>query len=425
MKRQIRTIDDANAALLPYVPLVGQLTGKDTTLARIRPLMKRIGNPENRLRVVHIAGTSGKTSTSYFIAALLKAGGQKVGLTVSPHVDSVTERVQIDGQPLAEAAFCAGLAEFLEIVDTLEQAPSYFELLYAFSFFMFAKEGVDYAVVETGMGGLHDATNVAGRADKLCVITDIGYDHMHILGSTLPEIAAQKAGIIHRHNPAITYEQAAEITDVFKKCAAEKQADLLLTSQAAEQAGYDGQFAPAMPKYQQRNWLLAYRAYRFLAERDGLPELAAAQLQKTQAVQVPARMERRHVAGKTVIMDGAHNAQKMGAFLASFRQAYPGVKPAVLLALKQSKEPHGLVPLLAPLANRLIITTFDTSQDLPAKSMEPAELGELFTTAGATVQAIADQHAAYQALLAGSEEVVIITGSFYLLSQLREREQLA
>jgi dihydrofolate synthase/folylpolyglutamate synthase len=220
------------------------------------------------------------------------------------------------------------------------------------------------------------------------------------------------------------YEQAAEITSVFKKWAAEKQADLLLTSQAAEQASFDGQFAPEMPQYQQRNWLLAYRAYNFLADRDGLPKLTTAQLQITQALQVPARMERRHVAGKTVIMDGAHNAQKMGAFLASFRQAYPGVKPAVLLALKQSKEPHGLVPLLAPLASRLIITTFDTSQDLPAKSMEPAELGTLFTTAGATVQAIADQHAAYQALLAGPEAVVIITGSFYLLSQLREREQL-
>src|SRR5271170_5393644 len=115
----ISTIEEAEAALLPYVPLVAQLTGKGTTLDRVIPLMALAGNPQDRLKTVHIAGTSGKTSTSYYMAALLRATGKKVGLTVSPHVDSLAERVQINGQPLSEEQFCKDLAEFLEIVDKL------------------------------------------------------------------------------------------------------------------------------------------------------------------------------------------------------------------------------------------------------------------------------------------------------------------
>jgi dihydrofolate synthase/folylpolyglutamate synthase len=424
--REIRNFAEANEALLPYVPLVAQLTGRDTTLTRIRPLMKLLGDPQNRTRVVHIAGTSGKTSTAYFIAALLRASGKRVGLTVSPHVDSIAERVQLDGQPISEVAFCKGLAEFLDIVDKAPEKPSYFELLYAFSFWIFQKENVDYAVIETGMGGLYDATNVIERPDKVCVITDIGFDHMHILGNTLPEIAAQKAGIIHEHNPVIMYEQAPEITDVFASWSTEHNASLLLTTEAAEREAYKPIFADSMPEYQQRNWLLAYRCYLFLSERDNLPVLTLEQQHITQQLQVPGRMDRRVIGDKTIIMDGAHNAQKMDTFLRSFQKAYPGVKPAVLIALKHGKEPAELGPMLALVASRVIVTTFNTSQDLPAHPIDPIELAALFQAAGVkNVAVITDQHAAYEALLQSKEPVSIITGSFYLLSQLRQREHLA
>ncbi len=196
----IRSIQEAEAALLPYVPLVAELTGKDTTLDRIVPLMKLLGDPQDKLKIIHLAGTSGKTSTAYYMSALLQATGKKVGLTVSPHIDTIAERVQIDGLPLPETEFCRELGIFLDIVEFAEAPPSYFELLYAFALWVFERQQVDYAVVETGMGGLYDATNVASRPDKVCVITDIGFDHTHILGKTLPEIAAQKVGIVHDHN---------------------------------------------------------------------------------------------------------------------------------------------------------------------------------------------------------------------------------
>jgi len=424
--REIRNFTDANAALLPYVQLVHGSFEKDTALNRTIPLMAAAGNPHEKLRVVHIAGTSGKTSTAYFMAALLSGSGKKVGLTVSPHIDSVAERVQVNGRPLIEAEFCVRLAQFLEIVETLQEKPTYFELLYAFSFWVFAQENVDYAVVETGMGGLYDPTNIAARKDKLCIITDIGFDHMQVLGHTLKEIAAQKAGIIHAGNTAIMYEQAPEVIGVVKAWTDSQGASLELTTEVAERAAYDIKLPSTMPDYQQRNWLLAWRAYNFLAARDTLPQLSKETLLATQLVQVPARMDVRKINGKTVIMDGAHNEQKMATFLSSFRHTYPGAKPAVLLALKQGKEIQDLGPLFAPLAMRVIVTTFNTSQDLPALSVNPEEIRQAFQAAGVTnVEVCPDQHVAYEKLLGGPEEVCIITGSFYLISQLRETEHLS
>jgi dihydrofolate synthase/folylpolyglutamate synthase len=417
----IRNLRKAEAALQPYVPLVKQLTGKDTTLERIRPLMELLGNPQNELKTIHIAGTSGKSSTAYYLAALLQTAGQQVGLAVSPHVDSVTERVQINGQPPTETDFCAQLGDFLDIVERAGQKPSYFELLYAFAIWVFARRNVDYAVIETGVGGLYDATNVTTRPDKVCVITDIGFDHKHLLGNNIAEIAAQKIGIVHERNHTFLYRQAGEIMTVVKRWTADHQAPLHIVDDPIEgQAGNNG-----LPAYQQRNWSLAWQVYEYLKERDNLPNLTSQALRKTQHIQIPGRMDIRRAGGKTLVMDGAHNAQKMAAFINSFRQLYPGVKPVILLALKESKDYSELGPLLAPLAARIIITTFNTSQDLPVVSMDPKRLAQAFRTSGVShVENIADQRAAYQALLAAPEKVCIITGSFYLLGQIRNNEHL-
>lgn len=421
------TIDEANAALLPYVPLVKQLTGKHLSLeARDKPFMRALGDPQNKLRVIHIAGTSGKTSTAYYMAALLRATGKRIGLTVSPHVDSVTERVQIDGEPVSDELFCRYLGEFIDIIDQQPIKPSYFTLLYAFAFWVFEKESVDYAVVETGLGGLLDSTNTANRSDKLCIITDIGLDHMHILGNTIREITAQKIGIVHKRNTVVMYQQNNDVSEVVNKWVKQQDATLLLTTEQAERDDYGADFGATMPEFQQRNWLLAHAAYRFLQDRDELPLPDDSALLKTQALQVPGRMDPRQVGGKIIIMDGAHNAQKIETFLRSFRQVYPGVQPAVLMALKEGKELASVAPLIAPIASEIIVTTFNTSQDLPAKSMKPQAVAEALELAGATmVRAEVEQHVAYEALLKCSSDVCIIIGSFYLLSQLRYTEHLA
>ena len=419
---RIRNMAEANEALQPFVPLVSQLTGKDTTLKRIQPLMALIDNPQDRLKIIHLAGTSGKTSTAYYVAELIRQAGKRVGLTVSPHIDSVTERVQINGRPISDELFCQELGEFLEIVKQLPAQPSYFELLYAFAFFVFERQKVEYAVVETGMGGLHDATNVADQADKVCVITDIGFDHMHILGHTLPEIAAQKIGIVHDGNQTFMYRQAPEVMEVVERWAAQHDAPLTVITEADERQAI-GEMAE-IPDFQQRNWLLAYRVYRYLMKRDGLPTLKPYQLQSTQQTIVPARMEIVRIADKQIIMDGAHNAQKMATFVDSFRRRFPAAKPAIMLAVKQSKETQDIVPVIAELASKVIITTFKTSQDLPAVSIDPRQLAQEFRVIGFNeVEVAPDQQQAFEQLLNLPDAVVIITGSFYLLSQLRSSAQ--
>lgn len=413
----IRTIEDVNKALRPYVPLVSQLTGKQTTLRRIQPLMKLLDNPQDKLRVVHVAGTSGKTSTSYYLSALLGASGKTVGLTVSPHVDSVTERVQINNKPLADDVFCQELSEFLEILKQAPEQPSYFELLYAFSLWVFVRHNVDYAVVETGMGGLFDATNVVTRPDKVCVITDIGLDHTHILGTTLPEIAAQKIGIVHDHNVVFTYKQGDDIMPVFDDWVSKHHAQLTITTYAAEQQATKVDFS-GVPHYQERNWLLAYKVYRYLVERDNLTHVTHQALLQTLHTRIPARMDTRTLHGKKIVMDGAHNVQKMTAFLDSFRALYPHTKPVVVIGLKHNKDYQGVADLISTVAARVIVTTFSRSQDLPVEATDPQVLGKAFDK-DIPVEIIADPMDALRALLAAPESIGIITGSFYLLSEVR------
>jgi dihydrofolate synthase/folylpolyglutamate synthase len=420
----IRNIQEAEAALHAYVPRMKRLTPKDTMLDRIQPLMDMLGNPQNELKIVHIAGTSGKTSTAYYMAALLEAAGQRVGLTVSPHVDSITERVQINGQPISEADFCSELGVFLEIVEKAEKKPSYFELLYAFTIWVLTRQKVDYAVIETGVGGLHDATNVATRADKVCVITDISLDHTHLLGNTLTAIATQKIGIVHDGNHVFMYQQDDEIMAVVRHWIGHHQAPLHIVDERGGQnpeAGFGD-----MPQYQQRNWMLAYNVYEYLRLRDNLQYLTSQVLTKTRQIRIPGRMDIKQINGKTIIMDGAHNVQKMAAFIDSFRKLYPDTKPAILLALKTGKEYQEVVPLLAPFADRIIVTTFDTSQDLPVKSIDPEILVKALNDAGMTkAESINDHQAAFQALIALPDKVCVITGSFYLLSQIRNNKHLA
>lgn len=417
----IRNLKEVNDALAPYIAKTSRLFDDDLKLERVHALLKPLGNPHENLRIVHLAGTSGKTSTSYYTAELLRAAGKKVGLTVSPHVDSINERVQIDGQPLPEAVFCKELGEYLDIVEDIakSQSPSYFELLAAFAFWVFARQKVDYVVLETGLGGMYDASNVARRRDKVCIITDIGFDHMHVLGNTLSEIAAQKAGIIHNHNQVFMYKQSVDIMRMIRKRTQEQQARLHLLDEHAERRIWQADLSD-MADYQKRNWLLAFATYRYLEKRDGLKHLTRQALLKTQTIRIPGRMDVKGIKGKTLIMDGAHNTQKMTAFINSFHRLYPGQKPAVLLSLRDNKDYQDLIPLLQPFAGRIITTAFETSQDSLVRSLDPEELGKAFRATGfEQVKVIPDLREAYDALLDSPEQVCLITGSFYLLNQIR------
>lgn len=420
---KITTIDEANEALSVYIPLSREITGKNITLDRMTPLMKAVGNPESRLKIIHIAGTSGKTSTTYFITALLVATGKSVGTTVSPHVDSITERVQINGQPVGDAEFCLALTEFIDIVNSSGLNPTYFELLIAFAYWYFDRAHVDYAVIETGLGGLHDGTNVATKVDKICVITDIGFDHMHVLGKTIESIALQKAGIIHTGNHALMYSQSPAVNQVVTDWSTKRKATLTLLNQMELAEGLQITSAiKKLPAFQQRNWLLAYAAFRYVSARYSMPMLETEMVERTMHTLVPARMEVRITSGKTIVMDGAHNGQKMSAFITSFKKLYPNRKATVILSLKKGKEYTEILPLLLPVTDTLIVCGFESVQDMYVTSISPRELAGAAQEQGFQDVNIANSiDEAYNALISSTNNICIITGSFYLVSELRKR----
>ncbi len=418
---KIKSLQEANQVLQRYVPNVATFTGDNMSLERMWPLLEILGNPQDKLKVIHIAGTSGKTSTSYYIASILRNAGQKVGLTVSPHIDSVTERVQINGLPLEDRLFCEYLEEFIDIVEVNNLSPSYFELLIAFVYWVFSIEKVDYAVIETGMGGLLDGTNVASREDKVCVITDIGFDHMHILGDTLSKIARQKAGIIHKNNIVFTYVQSDEIMNEIETRVTQKSA-ILHTTYLDTQSESESKIATfsqleELPLFQRKNWLLAENVCKFIAKRDNL----TLKVIDPNLIKIPARMDVVDLEdGSKIIMDGAHNYQKMKSFVESYEVKFPNQKATIMLSLKKGKEYIEVIDALEPIVEEFVITTFNTSQDLPAVSQSPVVISEYCKKLGIKSEVIINNRDATELLLKSKSKVKIITGSFYLIGQTRE-----
>lgn len=405
----IRNIQQAEKFLQRLYAVSWQVTGKDVTLDRMWPILRLANDPQNRLKVIHIAGTSGKTSTAYFISSLLQQGGAKVGLTVSPHIQSVTERLQIDGNQVSEEYFCSRLNEFIAIVGENPDA-SYFEFMIAFILWVFDAEKVDYAVLETGLGGMYDCTNVCQRPDKVCVITDIGFDHQKVLGNKLTEIAAQKAGIIHSGNNVFYYQQSEEIINEINQRALSVGASLHQVS-IKDNSVFVDNFAI----YQKRNWQLAKSVYDFIASEDhNLSNLEPSSLLLSQ-VSVPGRMQRINYKGKTLILDGAHNEQKMKAFVDSFVTDFPNQKVPVVLAMKDDKDYEKAVVLLKQVASKVVVTSFNASQDINIRSVDPNHIAEVCARHQIPVMIETNLFNAIETGTKENEPVCIVTGSLYML----------
>lgn len=405
--------------LYEYVPQTVSMK-ENYNLDRMRQFLTQIGDPQDTSRVIHVAGTSGKTSTAYFIRALLEEAGQLTGLTISPHIVSITERVQINGQPLPDRDFLDCLERFLEIVQDREVPLTYFEVLVAFAYWVFAEVGVDYAVVETGLGGLLDGTNTVTRADKLCVITDLGLDHTEVLGATIEQIARQKAGVIQPHNQVCLLEQDAVVGHVVVEHAKRQDASVLLI-----RPDHDDPVAANLPLFQRRNWALAHAAVEYLTLRDGLQSLAQDRLRRATLAQPPGRFERYELDGKTLILDGAHNPQKLAALRETLRAS--GVSSAAVLASFVTAPDHKLASALAelrPFTAHLIVPSFAAIQDLAKQSPPAEEMATRAKRAGFdSVEARDNLDDAFSALLDRPEQVLLVTGSLYLVSQVRMRTE--
>ncbi|MCR5890155.1 bifunctional folylpolyglutamate synthase/dihydrofolate synthase [Hymenobacter sp. J193] len=210
---------------LPMFQRVGA-AAHTKSLANIEALMEAMGHPERQFRSVHVAGTNGKGSSSHWLAAVLQAAGYKVGLYTSPHLREFTERVKLDGQELPADYLVDWVARWQPVFEQLQ--PSFFEMTVALAFQYFAEQQVDIAIIEVGLGGRLDSTNIIHPLVSL--ITNISFDHMALLGNTLPEIAAEKAGIIKRGVPVVISQYQSEVAEVFRRKAAEESAPIVFAA---------------------------------------------------------------------------------------------------------------------------------------------------------------------------------------------------
>lgn len=286
---------------LETVPLYGKKDGVRNMVS----LLRELGNPEKQMPVIHVAGTNGKGSCCAMLAQILKESGYRVGLYTSPHLVEYTERIRLDGRPVAKEKWLAIGLEVKEAAEKIaavgENHATFFEIITAMAFLFFAREKADIVVLETGVGGRLDATNVVDAPD-VCLITSISLDHTKVLGETLPEIAAEKAGIIKPGVPVVLAENPQEVREVIRR-RAETQASSFYY--APEGAGETPPLRLA-GEYQRQN-AAAVLCCAQLLQQKGWRITKESMSRGFANTHWPGRMEESSFQGKPLLLDGAHN----------------------------------------------------------------------------------------------------------------------
>lgn len=397
--------------------LIAHPPKKHDRLVYVAHILEILGNPQNQIPAIHIAGTSGKGSTAYYATSLLNRAGYTTGTLVSPHIASVAERSLINGQTLHEQEYLHYFQKFASFYAVHSLHLSYFEFLTIFSFWLFKKIDVDYIIIEVGIGGRLDTTNVIFRSPTVRVITDIGLDHMELLGNTLTEIAQEKAGIIHQNDSAVMNQQASEIETVVRQHAESQHSQLSIASPVASD------FLKILPDFQQRNWTLAYRAVEKRLTLDKKPPLPKEALKKSVHITIPGRLEKRNVDGFKIIFDVAHNPQKIRALIDSLRKLYPDKKPIFVVAFGQNKH-SSLAESLAiidGLTQLTYATTFSANYGKNHRNMPPEIIRHVMKSA-VEIECNTDKALAKAIKKARQlDTYVVVTGSFYLVSEFAAR----
>lgn len=389
-------------------------------LGRIAALLERLGNPQERLRVVHVVGTNGKGSTAAFLASIMTSGGHRAGLFTSPHLTRFTERIRIDGAEIAEDAVCS-LAE--RVMAAAPQGTTFFEMVTAMALLHFAGEQVDIAILEAGMGGGSDATSAA--AGILSVITPVALDHCEWLGDSLDAIAREKAGIIRPGRPVVLAEQPAEVLAVMGERSLALNSPLLRfgtdfgASWGPEGLDYRGiertltGLAPGIGgRYQAVNAATALAAAELLAA--GRP-LGDETLRRGIAqARWPGRME--YFTGPpTIILDGAHNPAGAEA-LADSLAGVPRRRLIVVAGVMGDKDAGGILTPLLPLADTVVAVTPAVERGLPA-----AELATLCRREGVAAAACGtvSEGLTLARTMAGPDDLILVCGSLFTVGEAR------
>jgi dihydrofolate synthase/folylpolyglutamate synthase len=354
-------------------------------MQKIRDLMDVLGSPQRAYPAIHLTGTNGKTSTARMIDALLRAHGLHTGRYTSPHLETVRERISLDGEPVSEEQLVTtyqDIAPLAELIDARNAEPlTYFDMTTAMAYAAFADAPVDIAVVEVGLGGEEDATNVIDAG--VCVLTPIGLDHTEWLGDTIEDIAWHKVGIIHQGATVITALQDEEaMRPILERCAdmgatlAREGSEFGVIDRAQAVGGqvlrlqglggvYDEIFLPLFGAHQAQNAALALAAVEaFLGAGPGKQLESDLVREGFAQVDSPGRLERVRSA-PTILLDGAHNPHGMAATVAALEEEFTFRHLVAVVAVLGDKDVNGLLELLEPVVAQIVVTENSSPRSMP------------------------------------------------------------
>ena len=407
-------------------------------LTNMHTLLGMLGDPHRRLRAIHIAGTKGKGSTCAMMASVLQAAGHRVGLFTQPHLHSFRERIQINGGLISEEEMVALLEALKPSIEQLPD-PSTFEIMTAMAFQHFAEHELDFAVIETGLGGRLDTTNVI--EPLVAVITSISYDHTYILGDTLEEIAGEKAGIIKEGRPVVCAPQRSEALKVIAGTCQERNAPLTLLGEdwlwERTEANLEGQslgvtcmmvngeglmksgetrefWIPFLGRYQLVNAATAIATMDQLC-RQGV-SLSLKQVRDgLRAARWPGRLEIL-ARNPLLVMDGAHNVDSIQRMLTTLEEDFPYERLKVVVGFSADKDIQGMLAELTSRVDELILT-----RSIHPRSADPNELVKKAGHSRAQVSVVKGVPSAMWQALAGAhpEDLVCVTGSLFVVAEAR------
>ena len=408
-------------------PVPGELK-----LDQIRSLLGHLGNPHQRLRIIHIAGSKGKGSTSAILDRILRAAGYRTGLFTSPHLCQVEERIQVNGEPISHGEIASLLAEVRDAASSLQ--PTFFEVATAIGFLHFVRRRVELAIIEVGLGGRFDSTNICQPLVSL--IISISFDHMKFLGDNLASIAFEKAGIIKPGQPVVSGVSIVEAAEVIDRVAAERGSRLIKLGRDFSFAYEPGQVGGRGPRVtvrtRDRLWpafelglLGGHQATNAACAISCIEELHRLGLSVRDAdvaegllrVQWPARLE---VLSRApwVVLDCAHNVASIQAMIDTLAESFPAGRRLLILAASSDKDVPGILRTVAPHFQRFLLTRYTLNQRA-APPQEMAEELKKYTEAPIEIQA--DPVDAWKSAKreAGPNDLLVVTGSVFLAGELR------
>ena len=402
--------------------------GSRLGLDRMEKLLKLIGNPEKKLKFIHIAGTNGKGSTAAMLASVLTEAGYKTGLFTSPYIHSFHERIKVNGKNIPEEELTATITYLKRFIESMEDKPTEFELITVIAFLYFQACQCDIVVIEVGLGGRLDSTNVIPTPEA-AVITAIDMDHMNELGDTIEKIAYEKAGIIKEYGDVILYQQKESVYEVIRTICHQKSSSLhlvefknleILSSNLEEQKlkfeGFKEVVIRLLGEYQQKNTAVVLKTIEVLRTKGWVISDQALHdgLKKTTW---PGRFEVLNRA-PCFIVDGAHNPNGVQALVKNMELYFSGKKKLFLVGVLKDKDYSTMIQLIAPYGDQWIVVQPENERALSTVDLTKI-LKEKYNKD--VIEAANVREGVNLALkLAEEEQIIISFGSLYMVGEIRE-----